>query len=401
MVLPSGHDAGRSARGVWPARRGRRTSPRGTRAHGARDPSAGRARAAAAARVVRGPHRRGPAAAGARPAAPGRRPDRPATHRGRLPGDVRRRDAPRTRRPRRGRSGAAARGAGLLHLGVRRSDPTARSSTRTPLPTRRTVRAGCCSRPSSCSPPGFPHGTVLRLSGLYGGPPGRLQAQVLAGDITEPNRWTNRIHRDDAAAAVVHLLTRRRPPAGSTSAPTTSRPCSATWPPTWRTVSGHPHRPPPTSPWRPASGCRMRGCGRPAGRRRTRPTARATPERRLRPSRVGSLDWCVTFSPFRASRTSYVTVGSPVGRSGLTRRPGLHALGQLVLRLPRLTRLETGQRQPVPRLPRKSLSWGAIRGRRGTSRASGFSRAGLTRQILHRRGRWAPAPFPSYREGYA
>ena len=53
----------------------------------------------------------------------------------------------------------------------------------------------------------IPDGTVLRLSGLYGGPPGRLQAQVLAGDITEPNRWTNRIHRADAAAAVVHLLT--------------------------------------------------------------------------------------------------------------------------------------------------------------------------------------------------
>jgi nucleoside-diphosphate-sugar epimerase len=53
----------------------------------------------------------------------------------------------------------------------------------------------------------IPHGTVLRLSGLYGGPPGRLHARVLAGDIAEPNRWTNRIHRDDAATAVVHLLT--------------------------------------------------------------------------------------------------------------------------------------------------------------------------------------------------
>ena len=59
----------------------------------------------------------------------------------------------------------------------------------------------------------LPHGTVLRLSGLYGGPPGRLHAQVLAGDITEPNRWTNRIHRDDAAAAVVHLLTVAQAPA--------------------------------------------------------------------------------------------------------------------------------------------------------------------------------------------
>lgn len=60
----------------------------------------------------------------------------------------------------------------------------------------------------------LPHGTVLRLSGLYGGPPGRLQAQVLAGDITDPDRWTNRIHRDDAAAAVVHLLTRAQDPDG-------------------------------------------------------------------------------------------------------------------------------------------------------------------------------------------
>ena len=53
----------------------------------------------------------------------------------------------------------------------------------------------------------IPHGTVLRFSGLYGGAPGRLRAQVLAGQVREPNRWTNRIHRDDAAAAVVHLLT--------------------------------------------------------------------------------------------------------------------------------------------------------------------------------------------------
>jgi nucleoside-diphosphate-sugar epimerase len=31
---------------------------------------------------------------------------------------------------------------------------------------------------------------------------------VLAGEVGDPHRWTNRIHRDDAAAAVVHLLTR-------------------------------------------------------------------------------------------------------------------------------------------------------------------------------------------------
>ena len=49
-----------------------------------------------------------------------------------------------------------------------------------------------------------PGGTVLRLSGLYDGDGSRLFDRIRAGD---PHRWTNRIHRDDAAAAVVHLLT--------------------------------------------------------------------------------------------------------------------------------------------------------------------------------------------------
>jgi nucleoside-diphosphate-sugar epimerase len=57
-----------------------------------------------------------------------------------------------------------------------------------------------------------PGGTVLRLSGLYGHGSTRLVDQVRAGKVTDPNRWTNRIHRDDAAAAVVHLLTRGTPP---------------------------------------------------------------------------------------------------------------------------------------------------------------------------------------------
>jgi len=52
-----------------------------------------------------------------------------------------------------------------------------------------------------------PHGTVLRLSGLYGGDSTRLLDMVREGRVDDPHRWTNRIHREDAAAAVVHLLT--------------------------------------------------------------------------------------------------------------------------------------------------------------------------------------------------
>lgn len=53
----------------------------------------------------------------------------------------------------------------------------------------------------------LPHATVLRLSGLYGDGRPRLADEALAGEVRDPDRWTNRIHRDDAAAAVVHLLT--------------------------------------------------------------------------------------------------------------------------------------------------------------------------------------------------
>ena len=53
----------------------------------------------------------------------------------------------------------------------------------------------------------LPGGTVLRLSGLYGGASTRLVETVREGRVEEPHRWTNRIHREDAAAAVVHLLT--------------------------------------------------------------------------------------------------------------------------------------------------------------------------------------------------
>ena len=58
----------------------------------------------------------------------------------------------------------------------------------------------------------LPHGTVLRCSGLYAGDSTRLLDRVREGADPDPGRWTNRIHRDDAAAAVVHLLTRTEAP---------------------------------------------------------------------------------------------------------------------------------------------------------------------------------------------
>jgi nucleoside-diphosphate-sugar epimerase len=58
-----------------------------------------------------------------------------------------------------------------------------------------------------------PGGSVLRLSGLYGRGGARLVDQVRTGEVTDPHRWTNRIHRSDAAAAAVHLLTRDEQPA--------------------------------------------------------------------------------------------------------------------------------------------------------------------------------------------
>ncbi|MEN8706659.1 MAG: NAD(P)H-binding protein [Nocardioides marinisabuli] len=57
-----------------------------------------------------------------------------------------------------------------------------------------------------------PGGTVLRCSGLYDGAHSRLVDKVAAGDLVDLGRWTNRIHRDDAAAAAVHLLTRPEAP---------------------------------------------------------------------------------------------------------------------------------------------------------------------------------------------
>jgi nucleoside-diphosphate-sugar epimerase len=58
-------------------------------------------------------------------------------------------------------------------------------------------------------------GTALRLGGIYGPGRTRLIDQVKTGAavIPEDVRYTNRIHRDDAAAAIVHLATMADSPA--------------------------------------------------------------------------------------------------------------------------------------------------------------------------------------------
>lgn len=58
----------------------------------------------------------------------------------------------------------------------------------------------------------FPHGTILRLSGLYGRDEKRLVDRGATRRESDPHRWTNRIHRADASAAVVHLLTMPQTP---------------------------------------------------------------------------------------------------------------------------------------------------------------------------------------------
>jgi len=57
--------------------------------------------------------------------------------------------------------------------------------------------------------------TVVRLAGLYGPEPGRLIEIVRAGRAVcpcGPPRYTNRIHREDAAAALCHLMGLASPP---------------------------------------------------------------------------------------------------------------------------------------------------------------------------------------------
>ncbi|MFP5313087.1 MAG: SDR family NAD(P)-dependent oxidoreductase, partial [Actinomycetes bacterium] len=58
-------------------------------------------------------------------------------------------------------------------------------------------------------------GISFRLGGIYGPGRTRLIDQVKSGSavIPEDVRYTNRIHRDDAAAAIVHLATMEAKPA--------------------------------------------------------------------------------------------------------------------------------------------------------------------------------------------
>ncbi len=51
--------------------------------------------------------------------------------------------------------------------------------------------------------------TAVYFSGLYGGAAGRLLARIRRGQLSaaEPARYSNRIHRTDAAAVLAHLIT--------------------------------------------------------------------------------------------------------------------------------------------------------------------------------------------------
>lgn len=55
----------------------------------------------------------------------------------------------------------------------------------------------------------IPEATILRLGGIYGPGRNRQIDRIRDGvqDISSEPRFTNRIHRDDAAAAIVHLMT--------------------------------------------------------------------------------------------------------------------------------------------------------------------------------------------------
>ena len=51
---------------------------------------------------------------------------------------------------------------------------------------------------------------VVRFGGIYGDPEGRLLERIASGRVSaaSPRRFTNRIHRDDAAGFLAHLITR-------------------------------------------------------------------------------------------------------------------------------------------------------------------------------------------------
>jgi nucleoside-diphosphate-sugar epimerase len=50
--------------------------------------------------------------------------------------------------------------------------------------------------------------TIVRCGGIYGGESSRLLARIRRGNVSpkDPVRYTNRIHRDDAAGFLLHLL---------------------------------------------------------------------------------------------------------------------------------------------------------------------------------------------------
>ncbi len=52
-------------------------------------------------------------------------------------------------------------------------------------------------------------GAIVRLAGLYGPTRTRLIRSVVDGTLRGPDRFTNRIHRDDASTAVIAALTHR------------------------------------------------------------------------------------------------------------------------------------------------------------------------------------------------
>ena len=219
--------------------------------------------------------REAPDLAGVRPALRRGRADRAAADRGGLPGDVRRRDGAGARRPRGRRPSGPC---------WSRRRPCMPSSEQPPLEDETTPaapsdgpgrmlrrRRGGVPRADPARHGAPPLRAVRRLEHAAARPGPRREGS------TDPHRWTNRIHREDAAAAVVHLLTMDADPdglyLGTDDAPAQLGDVAAYL----AERLGAPAPPPPTRSRGTASGCPTRGSARPAGRRRGRAIARATP----------------------------------------------------------------------------------------------------------------------------